>query len=189
LLTGITDSTYINDSWLHSISRVRPSMSDMEWLSALKEAVFNLENGVNLKAFQIPYSTNDIWMLLPMEKSKMKNNVLSIALFGHNNWGSNCCGFLIDDWSETIPDEEETTGIALNFDQPKAKAPQALILASSPTNDGNWSWDDLITCVNGTYTASQQRGVAYTQLVNDLNTPIGQLLPALELKIQQIVSA
>ena len=40
------------------------------------------------------------------------------------------CGLLLDEWTETIPEKEETSGIAFHYDQPNAKAPQAMLLVT-----------------------------------------------------------
>ena len=48
------------------------------------------------------------------------------------------CGLMIDDWTETVPADRETTGVAFNFNRPNAIAPQALLVAVPPVLRGHW---------------------------------------------------
>lgn len=57
-------------------------------------------------------------------------------------------GLLIDDWTETVPDDRETTGVAFNFDRPNAVAPHALLVAVPPELRGHWMWEDLVGSVH-----------------------------------------
>ena len=41
-------------------------------------------------------------------------------------------GVLIDEWVEVVPSTTETTGIALQYDQPNAAPPQTILIAVPP---------------------------------------------------------
>jgi hypothetical protein len=44
-------------------------------------------------------------------------------------------GVVIDEWSESRPSQEQTTGIAFNYDAPQSEAPQCLLLCEPPSSD------------------------------------------------------
>ena len=57
------------------------------------------------------------------------------------------CGLVLDEWTENVPAEKATTGVAFHFNRPNATAPQALLLAVPPVLRGHWQWDALKGCV------------------------------------------
>lgn len=48
-------------------------------------------------------------------------------------------GLYLDGWSEIVPNPKVITGLAFNYDEPKAQAPQAVLVAVPLTylRDGN----------------------------------------------------
>jgi hypothetical protein len=41
-------------------------------------------------------------------------------------------GLLVDEWVERVPDDEETIGLGLQYDDPSTRAPQSILLATPP---------------------------------------------------------
>jgi hypothetical protein len=74
----------------------------------------------------------------------------------------------------------ETTGIAFNYDQPDAKAPNTLLLAVTPKVTGQWQWDDLVYTLNDTLELAKNRAVEPDHLED---TVFGQILPAIMTEI------
>ena len=74
------------------------------------------------------------------------------------------CGLLLDEWTETLPAEAETTGIAFHFDRPSSEPPQAWLLAIPPDPKGSWSWQDLVDSVTETLDLAHLRAVEPDQL-------------------------
>jgi hypothetical protein len=68
-------------------------------------------------------------------------------------------GLVIDDWTETAPADQETTGVAFNFNRPNAVAPQALLVAVAPVLRGHWTWDDLVGSVHEALDLAKLRAV------------------------------
>ena len=66
---------------------------------------------------------------------------------------------MIDDWTETVPAGQETTGVAFNFNRPNAVAPQALLVAVAPVLRGHWAWDDLVGSVHEALDLAKLRAV------------------------------
>jgi hypothetical protein len=85
-------------------------------------------------------------------------------------------GLLLDEWTELVPTEEETTGIAFHFNRPNAAAPQALMLAVAPALRGGWRWDDLAAVVEETLDRARLRAVEPDMVAA---SEYFQLLPAI----------
>jgi hypothetical protein len=93
-------------------------------------------------------------------------------------------GLVFDDWTETVPAANETTGVAFNFNRPNAMAPQALLVAVAPKSRGRWTFDDLTGCVHEALELAKLRAVEPDALVGrhaNEPAPFGsyfQVLPA-----------
>ncbi len=86
-------------------------------------------------------------------------------------------GLFVDEWSESIPSTEETTGLSFHFDAPGARAPQTMLLAV-PANPAaeHWSFDELLGVVDEALALARLRAVRPQDLQG-----LGNLLPALML--------
>lgn len=85
------------------------------------------------------------------------------------------CGLLLDEWTEVIPAQKETTGIALHYDKPDSEPPQAMLLVTPPTRTGTWNADDLVAALHETYDLIKARAVEPAHLDE---TAYAHLLPA-----------
>lgn len=100
-------------------------------------------------------------------------------------------GIVIDDWTETAPADQETTGVAFNFNRPNAVAPQALLVAVAPVLRGHWTWDDLVGSVHEALDLAKLRAVEPDRLFG--RAPTGpatdgayfQALPAILMEFTQ----
>jgi len=86
--------------------------------------------------------------------------------------GRALCGLFLDDWTEQIPSATQSTAIALNYQEPTARAPQTLILGLAPGAEV-WSVQGLIAIVRETATFGRVRTVDPDNL-----SGLGQVLPA-----------
>jgi hypothetical protein len=128
----------------------------------------------NLTVGQLPYEEDDRWMALPLEpKREPKPNAISLVTLGLDGFvnrldgNSALSGLMIDSWVETLPTAEETTGVAFHFDQPGARASQAVLLAVPPDRDKPWKVEILADILNETLELAKVRGV-YPRLLDDL---------------------
>lgn len=100
-------------------------------------------------------------------------------------------GIVIDDWTETAPADQETTGVAFNFNRPNAVAPQALLVAVAPVLRGHWTWDDLVGSVHEALDLAKLRAVESDRLFGRALTGPGtdgayfQALPAILMEFTQ----
>jgi PKD domain len=93
--------------------------------------------------------------------------------------GGPVSGLVLDEWPEQIPNRAESAAVVFNYQEPTARAPQALLLAVNPTGQQWWLEDgyDLIRAIlEETFDLAKIRTVDLASLSNG-----GQLLPALYL--------
>jgi len=127
---------------------------------------------------------------LPGAQGKAANGrprgVTSIAaLVAAGDSSKRAAGLLVDEWVETIPNDQVTTGIALQYDAPGAQAPQAVLLAvpAQVGKDGGWTAKQVRDIVRDTADLVPMRLVDPDALVEvddqHPGPPIGAILPAL----------
>ncbi len=91
-------------------------------------------------------------------------------------------GFVVDAWTETIPDVKATSGIAVHFDRPSAVAPNAILLAVTRGDDG-FDLDQVRRCVRNTLRMAQFRALG----PDASHAFAGQFLPAAFLPAETVV--
>jgi hypothetical protein len=87
--------------------------------------------------------------------------------------GTPVCGLLLDEWPEQIPNSVESTALVFHYDEPAARAPQALLLATNPAQSP-WSYELLGLILMETLDLAKIRTVDLSSLTGG-----GQVLPAL----------
>lgn len=84
-------------------------------------------------------------------------------------------GLFIDEWSETLPATQETTGLSFHFDAPGARAPQSMLLAvPHDLGQPNWTLEALLGVVDEAMALARLRAVRPQDLQG-----VGLLLPGL----------
>ncbi len=179
---------YPAEEWMQNVAHVRPNIARLDTVLSLYE--WSTGDRLSLLPIQLPYRDNDSWLavefpkvnpLHPDQPFNIEHDTLSVTIHGDAafNPASAQCGLLIDDWVEVIPTNNETTGIAFNYDQPNVVPPQALLLAVTPQEKGHWSWDEIVGILNDTLQRAKLRAVE-PQLLDTLDkAEIGVLLPAI----------
>jgi hypothetical protein len=172
-VTAETTKTDVVDEWLQGLARVRRPLHRFEVVRTLADALCDFI--IDVLPVQVPYRANDSWLAVafpekdpndPSKRFGISRDTLSIAAHGSTAFqaGEKQSGILIDDWTEEIPTESETTGIAFRYNQPNATPPQLLLLAITPEETGSWDWDDLVGTLNDTLQRAKQRAVEPEQL-------------------------
>ena len=111
---------------------------------------------------QLPYRANDTWLGVEFpEGTNIVHDTISVMQSLPPAFVPTAaqCGFLIDEWLETLPKKEEVTGIAFNYDAPNSAPPGAVLLAVAPVETGHWSWDNLVAIVLDTFDRAKLRAV------------------------------
>jgi hypothetical protein len=188
LTTGADATPFPVDDWLHGLGRVREKLRHVEMAGLLGEAL-SAPQTVNLVPVQFPYRANDAWLGLKFPATMPdgspfrvdSDRLLYTAHFGDGagiapaDPARRYCGILIDEWSELIPTETENTGLAFHYDRPSSEAPQSILLVTSPTSNGPWTWNDLVDALNETLDFARLRAVEPSQIDK---TELSRFLPS-----------
>jgi hypothetical protein len=166
------------DDWLYGVSRVRPKLHHVENLLFLTGA---LSTAVpDLRPVQLPYSSTAAWMALeypPAQQANLERELLLYSTIYAQDFDRTRpqCGLLLDEWTEVIPGETETTGLAFHFDKPSSEPSQAMLLATPTRFTGAWNWQDLVDTLHDTLDRARLRAVEPQKLDQ---TPLSVYLPA-----------
>ncbi|HEX8208199.1 MAG TPA: hypothetical protein VF587_19205, partial [Solirubrobacteraceae bacterium] len=174
-LTSHLTSPFALDDWLHGVARVRPKVRALEQATLLAGVVGRAEP--SLQPIQLPHAAEG-WLGLDFAPGAelAGDRVLYTAHYpGPFVKTAALCGLLVDEWTEVIPGETETTGVAFHYDRPDSEPPQAMLLVVPPERRGEWRWDDLVATLHETLDLARQRAVEPADVDG---TPYAQLLPA-----------
>jgi hypothetical protein len=162
------------EAWLHSIARIRPRMADAMW--TLAAAGWLNVPLADPQVMQLPHRAGAPWIGGVVGSALARGEYLSIvALDGLAPDAGLQAGLVLDDWTETLPEPTETTGISFHVDRPNAVAPQALLVVVPPVRRGHWEWVDLVDGVNEALDLAKLRAVEPDALRQDHF----QVLPAI----------
>ncbi|GAB3325636.1 hypothetical protein GCM10027299_24010 [Larkinella ripae] len=168
------DPDLVMENWLQTLARVRPAVENTETLT-LHHDLYQ-EQAFDLMPIQVPYAAGDPWVGERFAETLRGQERLSLVLHQvPGNTAQNQAGFLLDEWTELIPTEKETTGVAFHYNRPNATPPQAILIAVAPVLNGKWSWNELVSVVTDTLDRAKLRAVEPDLLTN---TDYFQVLPA-----------
>ena len=180
---ALADSDKVQDNdplvaptWFQRMARVRDGMSNLSAALSYSEAL-NTGEKLRLKIAQLPYAEDDRWVALPLVEGKnLPGGKLSIAVQSSANLDVRkpLAGVLIDEWVEVVPSTTETTGIALQYDQPNAAPPQTILIAVPPEVGTPWTIWSLQQILLETLDLARIRAVDPVTL-----DEVGHYLPAL----------
>lgn len=168
------------DDWLHGIARVREKMWHWENIALLSPGLELAE--LPLQALQFPGKPNDRWLALQYRietdtdfKTPEHDHLLYTPHYGAPIDTTKVCGFLIDEWTEVIPQKEETLGLSFHFDRPNTEPPQTWLMVLPTDLRGQWQWNDLIGALLDTLSEAKRRAVE-PAFIDD--TALARFLPA-----------
>jgi hypothetical protein len=146
------------EEWMYSTARVRPIIADITWTMAVSAWVGGPLTDPSV--IQLPRTAGAPWIGGEFSTPLPDGDWLSIVTLGGGAGFSDLqCGLVLDEWTENVPAERATTGIAFQFNRPNATAPQALLVAVPPVAGGQWQWDALKGCVREAYELARLRAV------------------------------
>jgi hypothetical protein len=131
-----------------------------------------------LQPIQLPYQKDDDWLGLevPADYSREGDRLLYTAYYAAPfDKTQRQCGLLLDEWTEVLPTDTETTGLTFNYDRPNCEPPQTWLLVTPPNLTGHWQWSDLSGALIETLELAKKRAVEPAQLDN---TAYARFLPA-----------
>lgn len=170
-------------AWLVQSGRVHPGAGAIAEAITLAEAVAGRPLADWTMA-QLPDIERERWAAIERPTDREARTCLfSITTMDGAVGGGTATGLVFDGWSEVIPGPTATTGVAFHFDKPGAQAPQAVLLATGPT-DGGWTVGEIRTILDQTLDLATTRAVGPETLQD-----WGHTLPAVYLKGRVAVTA
>jgi hypothetical protein len=174
---GLVPATFADapSAWIQQLTHVRDGISRLD--EALTMAELLTGNRPSLQLAQLPAVANDRWLGLPLDPAapgpasgRMALAALTTADLATSK---DFAGLVFDEWPERIPSSKQPAGLAFHFDEPKSRAPQALLLAVCPDMRATWDDELLLATLQDTLQLAKIRTVDLDSLVE-----VGQILPA-----------
>ena len=148
LENALADSAKVQDgdpfaatTWFQRMARVRDGVARLHDALSYAEAIGSGEK-LQLTVAQLPYNSDDRWVGLPLTAGQsLPGGKLSLVVQSAApvDVRQPLAGLLIDEWVEVVPSAKETTGIALQYDQPNAAPPQTILIAVPPEIESPWT--------------------------------------------------
>jgi hypothetical protein len=168
--------TFASTTWFQRMARVRVGVARLNQALSYAEAIGSGEK-LRLLIAQLPYVVGDRWVGLPLKDGRtLPGGRLSLVVLSSTpvDVSQPLAGLLIDEWVEVVPNAKETTGIALQYDQPDAAPPQTILIAVPPDLGVPWTVWSLQKVLLETLDLARIRGVDSEALDG-----VGHYLPAL----------
>ena len=164
------------NTWLSRYARARDAIA--RFVACMRSAEV-LATGERLapKVAQLPFVAGERWVgLAPATGQAIPPSKLSLVVQASApvDLTQPLAGLWIDEWTESVPARDATTGIAFQCDPPDSCAPQNILLAVPPVPDADWTAATLFRVLQETYDLAKLRAVDSESL-----TETGQYLPAL----------
>ncbi|MDH4279382.1 MAG: hypothetical protein OEW83_15030, partial [Acidimicrobiia bacterium] len=128
--------------WLRQAGRVRPDLGALtDWLLLAETTLDRRPSPLGLA--QLP-EADDGWAAVT-KPSGRDDRLSLISLTGPESLSDQeaMAGLLVDSWTEGIPLRNQQTGIAVHFDGPTARAPQAILLSMVDDSESGFDADVL----------------------------------------------
>jgi hypothetical protein len=167
---SLADATALTDddalaarSWVDRLAPVRPGVDRLARALTGAEVLGATGGGADACfVAQLPHVPGQRWLALPFPEEGPAPASLAVCLHAPAGLatGGGIAGVVCDDWLETVPAQEETTGVTFHFDAPGARPPQAVLLAVPPDlSQRQWTVDGLVATVEEAISLARIRGV------------------------------
>jgi hypothetical protein len=167
------------ETWLQRAAAVRDRIDHFREARTYGE-VLTGTHARPLTIGQVPYEPGDTWVGVD-GVDPLPGRLSVVAAFGPvldpADVDGRMVGLFVDEWHESVPHETETTGVALHYDDPGNRAPNAVLLVPPPP-DRSLTLSDLAAAIAETSEWARRRAVDY----GDMNG-IDHLLPGLYLPV------
>jgi hypothetical protein len=169
------------EEWLQSVARVRPSITDVVW--AMATSRWCARPMADPTIVQLPHSPTSPFVGNTIGQSLPSGEIMALATLNAEALAAPLqAGLLLDEWTETVPADRETTGISFNVNRPNATAPQAILIAVPAALTGHWTFSNLVGAVHEALDLAKLRAVEPDALLGRGDNGAGdyfQLLPAI----------
>ena len=167
-------------SWLTQHALVRPAaarLADVLLAVEMSSGDLGLEA---LTVAQLPYRPGEGWISLP-RAGTAERPTAAVSIVAHSattiDFTTSMAGLVLDQWSDVVPNDHETTGLSFHFDAPGARAPQTILLAV-PGGRAAPSW--TVEALAGTVREAMALARIRALDLDDLEA-VGRFLPAIYL--------
>jgi hypothetical protein len=171
-LTGGADAVR---KWFQQAAPVHAPLARWRKMSLYAHAAAG--SGLTFEAVQLPHDPAARWAALPFNGEANRPTGGRLSLILHRAVAPAATapwtGLMLHEWSEIIPSQSEQTAVAFHYDDPGAEAPQAILLAVSPTGAATWDFDSVAAILQETLDLAKIRGVD-----SELLGRLGQVFPA-----------
>lgn len=163
--------------WAAKLVPVQPGVRRWDDVRHLGQAIAGMYPRAPV-VLQLPPRDPDRWLALRdaagHDRGPAGRVALALEAYPHVDTGAALSGLIVDEWPERIPSPRQSTGVAFHFDQPNARAPQALLYGVCPDEREEWDDDALRALLGDTLDVAKARAVELEGM-----TGLGQLLPTL----------
>ncbi|TQM63847.1 hypothetical protein [Humibacillus xanthopallidus] len=170
---------WASSAWLARAARVREGADRLQTAligaDALEAPAATLVSPT-LRVAQLPHVPGDLWRALPRSADTPGEGLAGFVVAAPMGLDplAPVCGLLVDEWTETVPDERRTAAVAFEYDAPGSAPPQSLLVAVPPDASPTWTPAVLFDTVSETIDLARLRMVDPAALDR-----IGQFLPGL----------
>jgi hypothetical protein len=183
--TSTDDSGQRPEAWFARLARVRSALSRLATVADYSRALA-ADPPAELTVGQLPVPEPadgpQRWAGLPANGTPIPPGQTSLVYAGSapGPVTAEVAGLLVDEWTETVPNDIETTAIAFQADSPGATAPQAILLAVPPVDaPANWSLEALEATLLHTLDLMRARVADIADVDHEI--PIASTVPAVNL--------
>jgi len=150
-------------TWFQRAAYVRPGATRLNEAMLFAESIGSA--ALRFQVGQLPFQAQDRWVALPQATDRpfprgRLSLVAQMASVQPLRFDQPFCGLLIDEWVETVPSPNETTGVAFHYDQPNNAPPQALLLAVPSDRRATWDLNSLEAVLHETMDLARLRAMA-----------------------------
>jgi hypothetical protein len=159
------------DGWLEGAAAVRDSARH------LSEVLLLGGDDLPAQVAQLPATAGEPWLGGALADPDTMSGRVSVVIYGAAALpaaGATGVGLVVDEWTEVVPYREQTTGVAVHYDQPDSTAPQGILVAVPPERGRPWEFADLVATLHDTLEMARNRAVEPEHLGADV---YGQVLP------------
>ncbi|MGA8408459.1 MAG: hypothetical protein WB680_14870 [Candidatus Acidiferrales bacterium] len=166
--------------WFRQLTHVRPGISRLDMALSAAQALNSAAiypPSLLLGQVPAPATLPDRWLGLPLDPANtpQQGRVAFACVTQGNPVAQNAyAGVMVDEWPERIPSTQQSASVAFHFEEPSARAPQALLLAVCPDNRETWDDQILQAVLAETLELAKIRTVDLASVQQ-----VGQILPAL----------
>ncbi len=126
-------------SWATQHALVRPALARLTRCLEGSELLGGRTGLADLVVAQLPRRPGARWVGLPFDTPPPPTTSLVLHSIGAFDAAAPFAALVVDQWSDTVPSRQETTGVSFHFDAPGARAPQSVLLAV-PADAGATGW-------------------------------------------------